>query len=346
MPDAPPVTTATRLIGAHRASTGVELEVQLGEAAEDPGRLVVEAAVAGRAVVLLGEADVVHAVEDALEADAALGAGERAAGARVVAAPERDVRLRVRAVDAELGRALEAPGVAVGGAVEQHHRRARRDVDAADRRGAAGEAEVGLHRALDAQHLLEEVRDALAVGAQLVLELRVLGEVLQRGGEQARGRLLAGGEQERRGAHDVDDLGRGAVGVGREREVGEHVVARLAPAVLDVLRRTGRRATPSALWSMSPCSPAPTSPGVAAQAEALAEPLVVVFGHAEQVGDHEHGERLRVRADELAAAVGDELVELLVGEAPHELLVVLEPLRRDQPHQQRALLRVRRAGPS
>ena len=68
---------------------------------------------------------------------------------------------------------------------------------------------------------------------------------------------------------------------------------------------------------------------------------MVLFRHAEQVGDHEHGERLRVRVDELAAAVGDELVELLIGEAPHEVLVVLEPLRRDEPHQERAFLRVR-----
>ena len=80
---------------------------------------------------------------------------------------------------------------------------------------------------------------------------------------------------------------------------------------------------------------------VPAQAEPLAEPLVIFFGHAEQVGDHEHRERLRVRADELAVAVADELAELLVGEAPHELLVVLEPLRRDEPHQERAFLRVR-----
>ena len=96
---------------------------------------------------------------------------------------------------------------------------------------------------------------------------------------------------------------------------------------------------------MSPCSADADLAGVAAQAEAFAEPLVIVFGHAEQVGDHEHGERLRVRADELALPVGDELVELLIGEAPHELLVVLQPLRRDQPHQDRPLLRVRRAGP-
>ena len=34
---------------------------------------------------------------------------------------------------------------------------------------------------------------------------------------------------------------------------------------------------------------------------------------------------------------GDELVDLPVGEPPHELLVLAEPLRRDQPHQQRAV---------
>ena len=51
--------------------------------------------------------------------------------------------------------------------------------------GAAGEAEVGLHRALDPQHLLEEVGDLLPVVAELVLQLGVLGEVLERGGEQA-----------------------------------------------------------------------------------------------------------------------------------------------------------------
>ena len=110
-----------------------------------------------------------------------------------------------------------------------------RDVDAADGRGAAGEAEVGLHRALDAQRLLDEVRDAVAVRPQLVLELGVLGEVLQRGGEQTGGRLLAGGEQERRRAHDRRHLGRRPVGVGRQRQVGEHVLARLAAPVLDVL---------------------------------------------------------------------------------------------------------------
>ena len=64
---------------------------------------------------------------------------------------------------------------------------------------------------------------------------------------------------------------------------------------------------------------------------------MVLLGDAEQIGDDQHGERLGVGPDELAAPVGEELVELLVGEAPHERLVVLQPLRRDQPHQERSL---------
>ena len=97
----------------------------------------------------------------------------------------------------------------------------------------------------------------------------------------------------------------------------------------------------SALSSASGWAPAPTSPGAAAETEAFAEPLVVRFGDPEQVGDDEHRERLRVRADELAAAVGNELVELSVCEPPHEGFVVLQPLGRDESHQQRALAGVR-----
>ena len=124
---------------AHRAaSAGSNSRCSLVRPAEDPGRLVAEVAVTGRAVVLLGQADVAHPVEDALEAHPALGPGQRAAGAGVDAAPEGDVGLGVGPIDVELGRALEAPRVAVGRAVEQHHRGAGRDVDAADGRGCAG----------------------------------------------------------------------------------------------------------------------------------------------------------------------------------------------------------------
>ncbi len=203
----------------------------------------------------------------------------------------------------------------------------------ADRRRAAGEPEVGLHRALDPQHLFEEVGDPVAVGPQLVLQLGVLGQVLQRGGQQPGRCLLAGGEQERRGPHHRGDVGRGAVGVGGQRQVGEHVLARLAPPVLDVLGEPlvepGQR-----VLARAPLLAGADLADGAAQAEAVSEALVVLLGHPEQVGDHQHGEGLGVGADELAPAVADELVELLVGEAPDELLVVLQPLRGDQPHQQ------------
>ena len=185
--------------------------------------------------MLLGQADVPGAVEDALDADPALGPGQRAARAGVGTPPEGDVGLGVGAVGPELGGALELPRVAVGRAVEQHDRGAGGDLDTADRRRAAGQAEVGLHRALDPQHLLEEVGDPVAVGPELVLQLGVLGQVLERGREQPGGRLLAGGEQERRGPHHRGDLRRRAVGVGGQRQVGEHVLAGLAPPVLDVL---------------------------------------------------------------------------------------------------------------
>ena len=61
--------------------------------------------------------------------------------------------------------------------------------------------------------------------------------------------------------------------------------------------------------------------------EVGAELGVVALRDPEEVGDHEHRERARELADELAVAGVDELVELAVGEAPHERLVLAEPLR-------------------
>ena len=47
----------------------------------------------------------------------------------------------------------------------------------------------------------------------------------------------------------------------------------------------------------------------------LPERLVLGGGHAEQVGDDQESERLRVVADELAPPACDELVELAVGKS-------------------------------
>ena len=76
------------------------------------------------------------------------------------------------------------------------------------------------------------------------------------------------------------------------------------------------------------------------QTEAFTEPLMVLLRDPEEVRDHQHGERLGVRANELAAAGGDEFVELPIGEALHELLATLESLGREKTHEQPPLTRV------
>ncbi len=67
---------------------------------------------------------------------------------------------------------------------------------------------------------------------------------------------------------------------------------------------------------------------------------VVLFGHAEEVGDDQHGVGLGVLAHELALPPGVEPVDPVVGQSPQGLLVLLEALRGDQPHEQTALGRV------
>ena len=157
------MTTATRL--AHAVtSAGVNSMCSSCSPRRTQVGSYVEVTVPGRAVVLFGEPDVPHAVEDPLDAHPALHPGQGPPGAGVDAAPERDVDLGVRPVDPELVGALEQPGVTVGRAVEQHHRRPRGDVDAGHVGVPTGQAEVGLDRALDAQRLLDEARDPVACG--------------------------------------------------------------------------------------------------------------------------------------------------------------------------------------
>src|SRR5262245_51020953 len=115
---------------------GGELDVELVEAAQHPRRFVDEPTSVGWTVVFLGQADVPHTVEDAVEADARFGSCERPAGAGVDPTAEGDVRAHVRAVESELRGALELARGAVGGPVEQHDGRARRDRHVAELGGA------------------------------------------------------------------------------------------------------------------------------------------------------------------------------------------------------------------
>ena len=116
---------------------------------------------------------------------------------------ERQMLTGVATFDAELAGRLELAGVAVGSAVQHHDRRTRRHLDVTDGGGDSGDAEVSLHRALEAQHLLDEVGDERPVVTQALLQPRVFGEQLQRRGQQPDRRLLAGSEQVGRQAGDV-----------------------------------------------------------------------------------------------------------------------------------------------
>ena len=124
----------------------------------------------------LRDPDVGRAVEEALDRGDGLGPRERRAGAGVDAVPEREVLAAVRAVEAELGRALELARVAARGVGHHEHRGAGREVDAADGGGHPRQPERALHRRLGAQHLLDERADEVVVVAQPLLELGVVAE--------------------------------------------------------------------------------------------------------------------------------------------------------------------------
>ena len=312
------------------------------QSAQNVGRGVFVVAVARRPVMGLRDRDVPQPGQESLNADPRLGPGQRPAGTGVWPAPEGQVLLRVGAVDLELRRVLEAAGIATGGAVEDHHRGAGGDVDASHRGGPPGEPEVALDRPLHPEALLDEVLDERAVPPQPGLQVRVLADHLEGRRQQPHRRLLARREQVGGDPHHVDHLGHGAVGEGRRGQRREHVLARRAPALLDVGReavveelegRVAEGALPRAAEPLRRPVPA---------LQLLAERLVVGLGHAEEVGDDVQRERPGEVLDELALAPRDELVDLAVGVAPHEVLVLLEALRGDQAHQHAAMVLVLR----
>ena len=127
-------------------------------------------------------------------------------------------------------------GSRFGGLREDGDRAAGRDLHVGDGGGDAGDASRLLDHTLVTQHLLDEVRDAIDVGAEVGLELGVLGDDPQRGRDEPSRGVLARREDERgHAAHDID-VGDRPVGVRDACQLGEHVLARFAAAVLDVLR--------------------------------------------------------------------------------------------------------------
>ena len=180
------------------------------------------------------------------------------------------------------------------------------------------------------------------VVAQRLLHLGMLGDPPQRCAEEVHRGLLAGAEQVGGDHDDLVDFWQRAIGERCRRECGEHVVARLAAAVLDVAREP---VVHEGEWIRDQLVDA--APHRRVRLLLLADHLVaergaVRFGDAEEIGNDDRGERLRELADEFALVLAEDLVELHVGPAPHEVLVVLEALRGDEAQEQAAMGRVLR----
>ena len=116
---------------------------------------------------------VLDAAQERLQRDVDLEARQRTADAAVHSAAPAHV-LVVLALDVELLRVREALRVAVGGAVQQMHRRARRD-DSAPDLDVGGDAAAGeeLDGRLQPQHLFDRLRDQFGLLAQQLERLGV-----------------------------------------------------------------------------------------------------------------------------------------------------------------------------
>ena len=132
-------------------------------------------------------------------------ARERGAGAGVGAVAEREVLARVGALDLELVGCSKRPGSRFAAPLTTM-RVVPAGILTPPSSVVTREPEVAFHRALDAQALLDEVRDVLTVVAQQLLELLVVADALQRSAEEAHARLLTGGEEIGGDARDVDGL--------------------------------------------------------------------------------------------------------------------------------------------
>ncbi len=173
-----------------------------------------------------------------------------------------------------------------------------------------------------------------AVLAEELLEVGTVSEQLERGGQKADRGLLTRREHVGGDPHHVDHVRRGTVGEGRGGQPGQHIIAGLAPAVLDVGRQPLVEELEGTVAERTrPCAAESLGFGAVAALQLLAEPLVVGLGHTKQVGDHVQREGSGVVLDELALPPCGELVDLAVGVPPHELLVLPEPLGRNQAHQ-------------
>src|SRR3954453_10795954 len=149
----------------------IEFQVKSRQPPQDVRRNILVATLSRRAVVRLADADIGGPVQQPLEADASLGTGQWCAGAAVNPAPECKVLARVLTLRVKRVGVFEPARIAIGGAVDHHHRAAGGQRFLPDGGRCPRQPEVTLDRALDAKALLDEVRQQAAIIAQPALDV-------------------------------------------------------------------------------------------------------------------------------------------------------------------------------
>ena len=132
----------------------------------------------------------------------------------------------------------------------------------------------------------------LALVPDEFLQVGPLSEHPEREGQQPHGRLLTAGEEVGRDQRRVLHLGSRAVRERRRGQAGQHVVARVLAAILDVLAEPLVEELERLVRDL-----------LVHRRQPLAEEGVIGFGHALEVRNDGEGERLRIGADHLARAL-------------------------------------------
>ena len=150
-----------------------------------------------------GEPQVRQSIEHGLEREHLFEARQAGAGAVVLAERERHVPSCVRPVEVDVGRTGEDALVTVGAGVAQVHRRAGGNRHAGEHDILGDRPPQPLRGRLEAEDLLDEIRDAGTIGGDAFEESRLAQQDPQPGGHRERRGLVATDEQV---VDDRDDL--------------------------------------------------------------------------------------------------------------------------------------------
>ena len=126
-----------------------------------------------------GDADIRQTIKNALDGNPRLESGERGPGTCVHTAAECEVITNARAIDVELPGIRKMLRIVVRGQQADRHDGACGHIDIGNFRGRLGQPEIDLDRRIEAQCFLDEVRDAVALLSQALLQCSRLKNPMQ-----------------------------------------------------------------------------------------------------------------------------------------------------------------------